>query len=178
MGVNDDSKYSWLCKEKSYIQKAIDSGKIVLGICLGAQLIAHVMGAKVLKNKHREIGWFPIERSKEAAATVLGEVLPEKLEVFHWHGDTFDIPEGGTLLAASEACRNQGFIMENRIVGFQFHLETTMSSARALIKNCRDELDGSQYVQTESEMLSDESKFNKINDIMHSVLQKLEKHNA
>ncbi|MCD4787961.1 MAG: amidotransferase, partial [Desulfobacterales bacterium] len=129
-------------------------------------------------NKHREIGWFNISRSPEVDDTVLSEVIPDQMEVFHWHGDTFDIPQGAKAIAASKACRNQGFIINNRIVGFQFHLETTLQSASALINNCRDELDKSQYVQTESEILSDNQRFTNINQVMYSVLEALEVQNT
>ena len=173
MGVYEEEKYPWIKKEKSFIYDVIKADKLVLGVCLGAQLIANVLGAKVYKNKFREIGWFPITRSKDATKTILGDVLPPKLEVFHWHGDTFDIPENATLLASSEACVNQGFILEDRIVGFQFHLETTPEAAKKLIKNCSDELDNSKYVQSPQEMLRDTSKFYKINKVMEDILKKL-----
>ena len=177
MGIYDEVKYPWLNAEKLFIKEAIESNKIVLGICLGAQLIADALGAKVCQNKHREIGWFNISRSPEVDDTVLSEVIPDQIEVFHWHGDTFDIPQRAKAIGASEACRNQGFIINNRIVGFQFHLETTLQSASALINNCRDELDKSQYVQTESEILSDNQRFTNINQVMYSVLESLEVQN-
>ncbi len=170
MGIYDEEIYPWLNAEKKFIKTAIDSKKVVIGICLGAQLIADVLGAKVYKNKHREIGWFNITRSADANNTILSNVIPENSEVFHWHGDTFEIPEGAYALAESEACKNQGFILNDRVVAFQFHLETTLESASALIENCRDELDGSQYVQTEEEMLSNEQRFSHINSVMFSIL--------
>jgi GMP synthase-like glutamine amidotransferase len=170
MGIYDEEIYPWLNAEKQFIKTAINSKKVVIGICLGAQLIADVLGAKVYKNKHREIGWFNITRSADANNTILSNVIPENSEVFHWHGDTFEIPEGAYALAESEACKNQGFILNDRVVAFQFHLETTLESASALIENCRDELDGSQYVQTEQEMLSNEQRFSNINSVMFSIL--------
>jgi GMP synthase (glutamine-hydrolysing) len=178
MGVYDEDRFPWLKNEKRFISDVIEAGKVLLGVCLGAQLIASVLGAKVYKNRFREIGWFPITRSETAAETILGKVLPETLEVFHWHGDTFDIPQGATLLASSEACHNQGFVIENRIVGFQFHLETTMEAAKKLINKCSDELDGSRYVQSKEQMLSDTTKFAKINTVMESILQELENNNS
>ena len=174
MSIYDAETYSWLEPEKQFIKSAMNSKKIVLGICLGAQLIADALGAKVYKNSHREIGWFNISRSPEASDTVLSKALPEQTEVFHWHGDTFDIPEGASVLAESKACKNQGFILKNRIVALQFHLETTLESATSLIENCKDELDGSQYVQTEKEMLSSSDKFSNINKIMYAVLTELD----
>lgn len=175
MGVYDESEYSWLKREKAYIRESIEAGKTVLGICLGAQLIATVMGAKVEKNRYREIGWFPVTCSKEISDTLVGSILPTSFEAFHWHGDIFEIPEGATPLGSSMACDNQGFIYDNRILGFQFHLETTMESARSLIDNCRDELDYSRYVQKEAEMLADENRFARINGIMRDLLLSLEK---
>ena len=174
MGVYDETNYPWLSAEKRFIQEAIKSGKIVLGICLGAQLIAAVLGAQIVKNEYKEIGWFKINRSIDAKESILSSAFPDQAEVFHWHGDTFNIPKGAKCLASSEACKNQGFIIYDRVVGLQFHLETTFLSATSLIENCRDELDDSEYVQTENEMLSDKLKFARINQIMHDVLTTLE----
>jgi len=178
MGVDDEFRYSWLFQEKIFIREVIEAGKLVFGICLGAQLVANVLGANVFKNGNREIGWFPIECSPKINETILGNVLPQKMDVFHWHGDMFEIPDGATHLASSQACPNQGFILDNHIIGFQFHLETTMKSVIALIDNGRNELDGSQFVQTESEILKDKSKFDQTNSIIHSVLEKLELYNT
>jgi len=161
-------------KEKSLIKSSIESGKIVLGICLGAQFIADALGSKVYKNSYREIGWFPINVAKQLDNTIFQGVFPQGIEVFHWHGETFDIPASGVLVASSEACQNQGFIVENRIVGLQFHLETTLDSAKALIENCRNELDGSKFVQNEKDILAKEKRFLPINELMIAVLKRLE----
>ena len=83
MGVHEDLAYPWLWEEKSFIRESIDAGKIVLGICLGAQLIADVMGAKVTKNEHREIGWFPVDRKIDGSESPLADAFPERLDVFH-----------------------------------------------------------------------------------------------
>jgi GMP synthase-like glutamine amidotransferase len=173
MGVHDEKEFPWLREEKSFIRESIESGKIVLGICLGAQLIADALGARVFKNQYREIGWFPLERKIDAEESAMADVFPDTLEVFHWHGDTFETPKGAKLLASSEACRNQGFVIDSRVIGLQFHLETTSESAAALIQNCGAELDGSKYVQSAAEMLSDESRFLRINGVMYSLLEKL-----
>ncbi len=178
MGIYDEENYPWLNSEKELIKSAIKSEKIVLGVCLGAQLIADVLGAKVQRNRHREIGWFNISRLSDTDNTILSTVIPDNAMVFHWHGDTFEIPKGAYPLAESEACKNQGFILNNRVLALQFHLETTIKSASALIENCRNELDGSQYVQSEEEMLSNKQKFTDINQIMFSILSELEDKNA
>lgn len=178
MGIYDEANYPWLKVEKEFIRAAIDAGKIVMGICLGAQLIADTLGAKVYKNKHREIGWFDIARNPDLTNTVLSEAIPECTEVFHWHGDTFDIPNGAFAVAKSDACANQGFVFNNKVVAFQFHLETTFESASALINNCGNELDNSEYVQSENEILSNSQRFKNINQVMFSILSALDRENA
>jgi GMP synthase-like glutamine amidotransferase len=174
MGVEDQAIYPWLTEEKAFIKQAIDQNKIVLGICLGAQLIADVLGAYIIKNSFREIGWFPIQLSEEAKATELGTALPNNFDAFHWHGDTFSIPDHAIPLASSEACLNQGFILNEKIIGLQFHLETTAASALDLTIHCKNELDNSQYVQTAEEILDKPERFEKINKIMKVVLGCLE----
>ncbi|MBN1957567.1 MAG: type 1 glutamine amidotransferase [Desulfuromonadales bacterium] len=174
MGINDTDQYPWLTEEKNFIRRAIENRKIVLGICLGAQLIAAALGARVMKNPHREIGWFSIERHPQLEQTSFASVFPRQLEVFHWHGDTFSLPDGAVPLAASEACLNQGFLYGERVLALQFHLETTAESAAELIKNCGDELDGSCYVQSEQEILQIPERFDRNNRIMAAVLSTLE----
>jgi GMP synthase-like glutamine amidotransferase len=175
MGVHDDKAYPWLKTEKQFIKNVIQSGRVVLGICLGAQLIAEVMGAKVYKNKYREIGWFDINFNPNLNHTLLKDIFPKQIEVFHWHGDTFDIPEDAIPIASSEATPNQGFIFDNRVIALQFHLETTPESAKALIDNCSNELDGSKYVQNEQEILSNYLRFTKINQLMDQIVYSLQK---
>lgn len=174
MGANDDDRYPWLHGEKELIRAAIEEGKIVLGICLGAQLIASALGARVFANPHREIGWFPVTRTADAAAQRLGRVFPERCEVFHWHGDTFDLPAGGVRLASSEACLNQAFCVGERVLGLQFHVETTAGSAAELVTRCGDELaQGGDYVQTPEQMLVAPERFDRANTLMADVLSAL-----
>ena len=178
MSVTDIAAYPWLTDEKEFIKQAIDKKKIVLGICLGAQLIADVLGAAISKNTHKEIGWFPIQISEDLKATSLGAVLPHEFAVFHWHGDTFSIPKNAIPLASSEGCKNQGFMIDNRILGLQFHLETTPESARDLTLYCNAELNNVPYVQSAEDMLSQPERFKKINTIMETILSYLEKSNT
>ncbi len=154
MGVHDTAAYPWLTAEKRLIGRSLEGGKRVLGICLGAQLIADVMGASVSKNRYREIGWFPVTRSGEAENCIVGRSLPERFFAFHWHGDTFDIPVGAVRLAESGACKNQGFVWKDRVVALQFHLEATPESVKGLLDNCGDELDGSRFVQNKVDILN------------------------
>jgi GMP synthase-like glutamine amidotransferase len=174
MGIYDDDDYPWLAQERTFIKQVIDAGNIVLGICLGAQLIADALGGQVFRNRHREIGWFPIFRSQSVGRTIMDGVLPDRMDVFHWHGDTFDLPADCLPVASSEACVNQGFVYENRVIALQFHLETTCETAQALIDNCGNELDGSRFVQPENELLADPARFDQINHVMQRLLEKIE----
>ncbi|MCP4699929.1 MAG: type 1 glutamine amidotransferase [Gammaproteobacteria bacterium] len=174
MSIHDTADYPWLIEEKKFIKQAIDSGKTVLGICLGAQLIADALGASVYPNQEKEIGWFPVEKTPDLQ-TAVARILPDTLEVFHWHGETFELPRGAVHLAKSAVCENQAFIYKERVLGFQFHLETTPDSAKALIAHCANELTDAPYIQTAAEMLANEARFSKINATMNNILEMIHK---
>mgnify|MGYP006073944169 CR=1 FL=1 len=175
MGVEDTTNYPWLSAEKDFIKQALTQKKIVLGICLGAQLMADVLGASVTKNPHKEIGWFPIQLTEQAKATQLGSALPTEFDVFHWHGDTFSTPDNAISLASSSACKNQGYIIDDSVLGLQFHLETTPQPALELTVHCKDDLSNSPYIQSAEDMLSQPKRFENVNKIMTTVLSYLEK---
>ena len=170
MGAGDDQIYPWLKSEKAYIRKAIQKNKIVVGVCLGAQLIAMVLGAKVYPNPHKEIGWFPVHKTPQAHNTSIGKILPESFMAFHWHGDTFDIPEGAVHLAESKVCKNQAFVYLNRVIALQFHLESTQSSIESLIQNCRDELISAPYIQTADQIRNGYHQIESLNTIMVKLM--------
>ncbi|MCG8095592.1 MAG: gamma-glutamyl-gamma-aminobutyrate hydrolase family protein, partial [Candidatus Thiodiazotropha endolucinida] len=146
MSVNDDQEFPWLVEEKEFIKKVIESGKPVLGICLGAQLIACSLGAEVFSNSVKEIGWIPIRATDSNNQSVF--LFPEETDVFHWHGETFNLPMGATRIAESAACENQAYQIGKHVIGLQFHLETTPVSAQAIVENCRDELIEGEYIQS------------------------------
>lgn len=171
MNIYEEIQYPWLVAEKSLIKQAITANKIVLGICLGAQLIADVLGAKVYPGEQKEIGWFPIKLTNSADVF---RGLPQEMTVFHWHGDTFDMPPGATHLALSEACLNQGFIYNHRVLGLQFHLESTPESVEQIIAHCGDDCGGlGQYIQSPSQMLAHPDRFRQINQTMAQILTNL-----
>jgi GMP synthase-like glutamine amidotransferase len=172
MSVNDESVHTWLPGEKRLIAQAIQAGKTVLGICLGAQLIASALGARVFPNQHKEIGWFPVRRSPGGDLEI-ARLFEDGTEVFHWHGETFDLPSGAVGFLHSDACRNQAFVFGSRVVGLQFHIETTPLSAASLIENSRDELVSGPYVHTEAEMLARPERFARANALMDEVLESL-----
>jgi GMP synthase-like glutamine amidotransferase len=146
-------------------------GLPVLGVCLGAQLIASALGARVFANAHREIGWFPIQSVYGNAGAFR---FPEQTTVFHWHGETFDLPPGALHLARSSGCEHQAFQVGASALGLQFHLETTPESADQIIRHCRDDLVPGEYVQSEDELLAvaDEA-YRGINRLMDEVLSYL-----
>lgn len=177
MSVNDEKNFRWLKKEKEYITDMINSGKPVLGICLGAQLIASAMGKKVYQNGLKEIGWFPVQGIPPRDNSIFA--FPSSTTVFHWHGETFDLPENAELLASSRGCRNQAFQIGISVIGLQFHLETTTDSSREITTNCRNELIPSQYVQTEDQIMSAQSDdYLEINRLMDKILSFLHTNNA
>ena len=123
MNVDEEERFPWLRNEKKFIKTAVDSGKKVIGICLGAQLIASVCGEPVYKAKEKEIGFFLVQFSPVAQNDPLFSHFSNNSTFFHWHGDTFDLPEGALLVASTPACRNQAFVIRQNILAIQFHPE-------------------------------------------------------
>jgi GMP synthase-like glutamine amidotransferase len=175
MSVNDEVQLPWLVAEKAFIRDAIHQGKAVLGICLGAQLIASALGADVYPNGEKEIGWFPV-----AAVNQGDDVFhfPPEALVFHWHGETFTLPDGATLLARSTACINQAFQIGKNVIGLQFHLEVVPAQVSAFIEmDCalsaeRQELiQARPFIQSPQEILSVPATcYSRIDDLMGQVL--------
>jgi len=156
MGADDESRHPFLTHEKRLLRACVDEGRPVLGVCLGAQLLARALGAPVTSQGYREIGWFPLRWTPEARLVPGFAQVPDAGTVFHWHGDTFALPAGTVPLASSDACARQGFASaDGRLVGLQFHLEMREDDVRALVENGRDEIGaGGRFVQTEPEILA------------------------
>ena len=155
MGVYEEDKFEWMKAEKSFIKDVVLTGKIVLGICFGSQLLAEVLGAKVYPNKEKEIGFFPVTKTRQGKQDEVFSNSPESWNVFHWHGDTFDLPEDAVHLFESPACRHQVFRKAN-CTGIQFHPEVDSALLRSMIDNERHELVKAAYVQTEEEILAND----------------------
>ncbi|NNK01103.1 MAG: amidotransferase [Desulfatitalea sp.] len=170
MGVHDTPEHHWLTREKHFIESALKAGKKVLGICLGAQLIADVLGAKVYPNRHKEIGWHAVTRATDALGTRLESVIPDRFFAFHWHGDTFELPSGAVHLAQSDACRHQAFWHPPGAVGLQFHLESSRESIEALIRHCSHELVPAAYIQRPEEIRRRADLIAQSNALMRAIL--------
>lgn len=173
MGVYEQDKYPWLTQELHFIRDCMDAGKTVLGICLGAQLMATALGGEVRKNHCREIGWHPVVLNPDFSHPQAAGLFPARFTALHWHGDTFSIPENCTAIGSSAACANQGFIHGDTAWALQFHLEMTHSSVSGLIERCGHELDGSLHVQNAEEILANRKGFENNNRLMFDILDRL-----
>lgn len=128
MSANDP--LPWIERELSFIRRGMARNQPILGVCLGSQLIARALGSRVYKNAVKEIGWAPVYLTEAAARDPLLRGLGGPETIFHWHGETFDLPPGAEHIAYSDACRNQAFRVDDSVYGFQFHLEVTPEMIR------------------------------------------------
>ena len=174
MNIHEEAAYPWLVEEKALIKAALAAGKSAVGICLGAQLLADGLGSRVYAGSHREIGWFPVRLTAAGQRTALTEGLPAVTTVFHWHGDTIDLPPGAVHLFESEACANQAFLLDNRILGLQFHLESTPETVQQLLTHCRDELIPGPFIQGVAQIADTvPERFARINNLLETLLDRL-----
>jgi len=125
MSANEEDKYPFLTREMELISSCVEVDKPLLGICLGAQLVAKTLGSRIYPTPAKEIGWHTVELTRPAAMDFLFSFMPKEVTVFQWHVETFDLPRHSVRLAASEVCPNQAFRFKNHIYGLQFHLEVT-----------------------------------------------------
>tara|TARA_B100000767_G_scaffold267476_1_gene286257 strand:+ start:2942 stop:3661 length:720 start_codon:yes stop_codon:yes gene_type:complete len=180
MSVND--QFTWMAKEMDLIRSAITAQRYVIGICLGAQLIAASLGAEITPHDQREIGWFNVEYGLSPEQEIAhphwsNGLFPPQFMPLHWHGDRFDIPPNATAIIRSEACENQGFIVGEYTIALQFHLEFDQSAAVRVIHACKNELlEGGSYVQTEQEILSNEQAFHNANALLFLLLEAMATH--
>ena len=170
MNVDQHTEYPWLVPEKQLIAAAITAGRRVLGICLGSQLIARALGAAVTRNAHTEIGWFEIRLNTQGRRLDWLADWPGAVTAFHWHGDTFAIPDGASLLMSSEACAHQAFAWNGRVLGLQFHLEVTAADARRWLGV--EQPAAERYVQTAEAILSRLDAFAFNNQLMGRLLER------
>jgi GMP synthase (glutamine-hydrolysing) len=148
MNVDQEDKYSWMKPEKELIRKAINSNKKVVGLCLGSQLIAEILGARVGKHPEPEVGWHDVELYPSKQFDV--PKAPGSLKVFQFHGYSFDTPKGAEKIAASKACAHQGYVYGKNVVALQFHPEST----KDWVVSCsKEDLPQGNFVQTSQQMV-------------------------
>jgi GMP synthase-like glutamine amidotransferase len=172
MNIYEHDRHPWLLGEKFLIRDACVKKKQVLGICLGSQLLADVLGGKVSQNDEPEIGWFDVSLNDEARQSRLFSDFPDQFAAFHWHGDTFQIPPGATSLMSSAACARQAFSWgEGRVIGLQFHLEVELEDARRWLET--DAPEPRRYVQAAAEILREPARFEQNRRLMRRLLERL-----
>ncbi|WP_028317535.1 type 1 glutamine amidotransferase [Desulfobulbus elongatus] len=174
MNIYEDDKFPWLPAERALIGEAVAAGKSAVGVCLGAQLLADALGSPVFAGANKEIGWWPIQLTEAGKQSSLLAGVAEAPTVFHWHGDTFDIPAGAVHLATSEGCPSQAFLYDDRILGLQFHLESTPETVAAILAHCGDELVPGRYIQSEAQIsAAGPAHFPAINRLLATLLDRL-----
>ena len=159
MNVFDFHIHPWMQEEIEWVGDFIQSGKPVLGICLGAQIIATALGEEVYPGPEKEIGWHTLQFLPSLGEFRIFKDLPVSRKVLHWHGDTFNIPAGALRIACSQLFPNQGFIYNRRVVALQFHLEVTPETVKGMVEHCGDELVEGNHIQTAGEILSETGYF-------------------
>jgi GMP synthase (glutamine-hydrolysing) len=174
MSVHDTDTISWLSDEKQIIKEAVVQNKIIIGICLGSQIIAEVLGSSIYKNEVKEIGWMPVKKNPMKVNSSLLCKFNEVETVFHWHGETFDIPHGAVHGFNSEECVNQCFIYHNRIIGLQFHVEVTEDLLESMIVNGIDELVPGRSIQDADMIRKGAHHIKRNNELMFSILDAMD----
>jgi GMP synthase-like glutamine amidotransferase len=170
MNVDDEALHPWLIDEKRFLREVLAGGKRVLGICLGAQLIAEQLGAKVQRNAHREIGWFDVDLTDAGRAFAPMSGWPATVPMFHWHGYRFELPPAATRLAFSAACDQQAFALDQgRVIGLQFHPEVTSAGVRLWLEQGPPRQ--GPHVQPVERMREDLSRFASANTLLCELLE-------
>lgn len=173
MNVYDYHVYPWMEDEIKWVERFIGTGKPVLGICLGAQLIAAALDAEVVPGKEKEIGWHTVEFLPALGDFRIWRSLPASRKAFHWHGDTFTIPVGATRIASSRAFPNQGFIFGRQVIALQFHLEVTPEDVAGMVSHFREDLTPAPHVQTAREILAEKKHYRENQELMFRLLDYL-----
>jgi GMP synthase (glutamine-hydrolysing) len=155
MNVYEEDKYPFLKDEDEFLKEVIGKDLPALGFCLGAQLIAKAKGAIVKKAPEKEIGWFKISLNRNGLNDPLFQGFPRDINVFQWHGDTFEIPEGAHKLAESEICPNQAFRIGKKIYGLQFHVEVTEEMIQQWFDSYKDEIESLKGLVNPNQVISD-----------------------
>ncbi len=170
MNIYEEDRHPWLSAEKQAIERAIRAGRVVIGVCLGAQIIADVLGGTVVRNPVPEIGWFPVRLTGAGRKSPVFGTLPETFDAFHWHGDAIRPPSDAVVTAETDDCRVQAFEWDGRVFGLQFHLESTTESIDRLIVNSAGDLVDVPTVQHPHEMRNRDGELAAIERSMTTLL--------
>jgi len=170
MNIYEHDAYPWLVEEKVFIKKAIDAGKKIVGICLGAQLLADCLGGKVTQNPHKEIGWHSITLTETGQKSPVFSGMPRQMDVFQWHGDTFSLPQGAVHLATNRTCANQAFLYGNHVLGLQFHLEYSQESIEKMLTYCADELVDGPFINSPEAIRNGFDKIQQTTERLYRIL--------
>lgn len=185
MGAYDEEKHPWLAEEKEYLREAFSSGKRILGLCLGCQLLADALGGKAFRHTCKEFGWQPIEplpEGREWFSTASPLPLMDQgrkgtFHAFQWHGDTYTLPPGAIHLARNEAAEHQAFLLKgpsgSTVLGLQFHLEWTEPMAREALAEPGVAPPPSPFVQTPEEILRNPSLFQEARERFFTMMDRL-----
>ena len=174
MNVYEYRLYPWLREEKDFLAAALEANKTILGVCLGAQLLADVLGAKVYQNAEKEIGWLPISLRSGTDTDLFFPGAPRELTVFHWHGDTFDLPAEATGWRPALAARTKRSRLGNASLDCSFIIETTPLSVAALIEHCGHELTEGRFIQTAARITENRAHFRMNQQVLKTLLEQLE----
>ena len=173
MGVYETDPHPWLTDEIAFVRSVIDAGLPTLGVCLGSQIIAAALGAKVYPHSQKEIGWFPITLTDAGRDHPFMKDLPNTFTPVHWHGDTFDLPTGATLLASSQATPHQAFAYQNHVLGLQFHVEYTLPAFDDFFNAVQHELTPAPFVQDAATIRHNTTGFAALPEIRNQLLHNL-----
>ncbi|MAI31946.1 MAG: type 1 glutamine amidotransferase [Rubripirellula sp.] len=148
-----ENRPDWIADEQELVRLYMNGGRRILGICLGAQILASALGAPVRRNAQAELGWHQIRRTS-VPSSMVDKSLPSQLTVFQWHRDTFEIPNGAQHLYESDGCRNQAFSLDDRVYGFQFHLEADVRTIRTFLTVSKYRKLAGKGIQNEAEIMA------------------------
>jgi GMP synthase-like glutamine amidotransferase len=178
MNVYAEDKFPWLAEEKVFIKKAVEAGKTAVGFCLGGQLLAAALGGRVTRNKETEIGWRTVNFNKTAQEHPVLSVFGESAVIFQWHSDTFSVlPENAKLIASNDVCAHHGFIYNDNVFAFQFHLELTYQIAYYFANELEKSAEIGDCVQNVDEIRRRHGHIVENNKLMFEFLDKLVENN-
>jgi len=171
----DAAGNAWLQKEKEFVSKSLSAGKLILGICFGAQLLAEALGGKLFPNPQREIGWHEVALNRQGQESFLFQDIPPSFVTFHWHSDHFSLPQSCTRLAGSQATENQAFVDKERpLVGLQFHPEYTRRMVTLYAREHSQDWTSDVYVSTKDEVLKRTEDIPETYWLMEALLNNIE----